>query len=269
MAEKDCQTVQKTQKLAIVDKYNYRMRTYLYAKSILNPRKDIKSKPVGKPQQAIGNAIYDNIYKEDYIDICKTIITYVDEHSRFPNFVKWGKYKLSPALLCYELARIVLSIKKKGKLPKYCNFNTAVFRKIKLTPICDKLSNLTGVQIDTYKGIYAAMEHFSYQFYYEDVKTQSEVFESMAGNCVDLNQVAYIALIEKYGTENVQIVRGVINCSQQYGHVWCRIKIDGSWVNFDASAAAKGYGLGDMICGTIDSITDINPYWAVNDTGDG
>ena len=91
----------------------------------------------------------------------------------------------------------------------------------------------------------------------------------MQGNCVDLNQVEYYSLKELYPKDQIQIVRGVVQCSDgQYGHVWCRIKLNGKWVNLDASASAKGKPIGSVICSSVISVTNINPAWAVNDTGD-
>ena len=67
----------------------------------------------------------------------------------------------------------------------------------------------------------------------------------------------------------VRIVRGLIQCSDgQYGHVWTQIKLNGKWVNIDASAAAREKPLGSIICASVISITNINDAWMVNDTGD-
>ena len=82
-----------------------------------------------------------------------------------------------------------------------------------------------------------------------------------------MNQVEHDALLELYSKKDVQIVRGLVKCNdgKDYGHVWCRIKINGKWVNIDASAAAKGKKLGEVICSKVVEITDINPSWAVSD----
>lgn len=129
--------------------------------------------------------------------------------------------------------------------------------------------NATGVKITDYKTLFNAFKKAVYGYYYNDVYTQKQSLSRLKSklpiNCADLNQLAHAALKEL--NYEVQIVRGTIKCPTVYGHVWCRVKIDGFWLNFDASAAAKGKNLGSMICGSIQEITNINPAWAVSDDG--
>ena len=128
--------------------------------------------------------------------------------------------------------------------------------------------NIAKMSINTYNDVYNAIAKiFTYDYYYNDVQTQAQTIARRKGNCTDLNQVERAALKEL--GYDVQIVRGLVRCNdgKNYGHVWCRIKLNGKWVNIDASAAAKGKPLGSVICAKVVEITNINPSWAVSDDG--
>ena len=219
-----------------------------------------------------GTSIYKNLTKKEYLDVTTRTLKWITDKKALPNYTSFKNYKISVKLNIFALAKIIVFYDKYGKLPNTCWYASDVFgaKPVVKGDLCNKLTKLTGVSVTDYKTLYKAMSKFKYDYYYEDKQTQSRTLSRMAGNCVDLNQVEYKALLEIYSSDKVQIVRGTVRCSDGgvYGHVWCRIKVSGAWLNVDASASARGKAIGTVICPSVVSITNINPSWAVNDTGD-
>lgn len=135
--------------------------------------------------------------------------------------------------------------------------------------VCKKLSELTGVTINSIDTLYKAFTKTKYKMYYNEEVSRTGAYTRIKNgkglNCVDLNQLAYYALKEL--NVNVRICRGVVHCSSNYGHIWCEINTGNGWSVFDASAAAKGKARGKYICGTSATRTNINPAWLLSDDG--
>ena len=140
--------------------------------------------------------------------------------------------------------------------------------------ICSAIEKAGGVPITDYKSLYENWKKFVYKFYSEDCKTLDQEISYIQNgrglNCVDHAQLYYNAYKEAKFPNEIQIVRGVTHCtSGSYGHVWCRVKDNGNWVTVDPSAAAAHkYNLGRLICAS-GYVTNVNPYFAVHDTGGG
>lgn len=250
--------------------------SYILCKSVLNPNKDIVELNYSYAPNPNGDSINKTLTKKEYQSIASDVNKFVSPNKRLPNYDSFQNKHINIDLVTYCMAKIIVFYGKNNRLPNTCEFKSSVFKSnssssstskytTKGGTLCKKLVNIAKMNINNYKDVYNAMMKFTYNFYTNDIKPQAKTLSDKTGNCVDLNQIAYYALKELGYT--VQIVRGTIKCDKTYGHVWCRIKINGKWVNFDASAAAKGKSLGTMICGTITSITNINPSWAVSDDG--
>lgn len=270
--------VDENQKELSIKGYGKGELAYILSKAVKNPGKDVKiEKSYKNCPDCTGNNIYKNLKKDEYLDVATRVIKWMDDKKndyKAPNFVTYDKTsRISIRLLIYAFAKIIIFYQDNNKkMPNTCWFANAVFYKQTTVTgaLCRKLTSLTGITIIDYKTLYKAMMKFAYDYYYEDHQTQGQTLARMKGNCVDLNQVEYYALLEMYPSDVIQIVRGTVRCSDGkiYGHVWCRVKVNGSWINVDASAAAKGKSIGTVICPSVVSITAINPSWAVHDTGD-
>lgn len=251
---------------------------YIFSTAIKKPGKNVKlDKSYKTCGNCSGNNVYSNLSQSEYEDVATRLIKWMDDKKNeytAPNWVTYNKTgKISIRLLIYAFSKIIIFYQDNNKkMPKTCWFANAVFNKQTTVSgaLCRKLTSLTGITIIDYKTLYKAMMKFAYDYYYEDHQTQGQTLARMKGNCVDLNQVEYYALLEMYPKDVIQIVRGTVRCSDGkiYGHVWCRVKVNGRWINVDASAAAKGKSIGTVICPSVVSITAINPSWAVHDTGD-
>ena len=250
---------------------------YILTKSVLNPGKEISKLNYSYALNPNGDTINKNLTRKEFTDMATDVNKFVSPNKRLPNYDSFQNKKINIDLCIYCFAKIIIFYSKNNRLPNTCEFNSNVFKKTTTTTtakyttkggtLCKKLVNICKMSINTHLDVYNAMRKFKYEFYKNDVKPQSKTLAAMAGNCTDLNQIAYYALKELGYT--VQIVRGLVRCSdgKDYGHVWCRIKLNGKWVHFDASAAAKGKNLGSLICSKMVSVTNINPSWAVTDDG--
>ena len=275
-AKKIKSNVAKNQKLGTISGYNSAEILYIFSKAVINPGKNVTlNHNYTNCAAPSGTAIYQQLPKKEYLDVAKRIVEFMDDKKhgyKSPNFITFKKDRIKPRLAIFALAKIIVFYADNKRMANTCWFANSVFNtKTTVTGVlCTKLSKLTGVNITNYKTLYTAMKRFSYDYYYNDKQTQAKTLTRLKGNCVDLNQIEYYCLLEIYSKDKVQIVRGVVKCSdgKNYGHVWCRLLRNGSWLNMDASAAAKGKELGSVICPKVVSITDINPSWAAHDTGD-
>jgi len=266
------ENVEKKQEQTTIKGWSRAEILLILSNAVKHPGRDVTIEtPLSNCKDCKGTNIYQNLKKSQYLDVADRIITWFKTNVRGPNYVIWGKERISPRLAAFCLSKIIVYYDDHKQMPNTCWFANAVWNtkqtsKNGKTAIIQKA---TGVKITDYKTLYAAMYEFGYDYYYEDVQTFEETIRRMRGNCVDLNQVEYASLVEMYGKDNVRIVRGIVQCSDgQFGHVWCQIKVGGKWINVDASASAKGKGIGTVICASVISITNINPAWAVNDTGE-
>lgn len=244
--------------------------------AVKNPGKDVTiSKNYKTCPDCTGNGVYENLTKTQYLDVATRALNWLNnkEHGyKAPNYITFGSNgKISVRLANFAFSKIIVYYDSHNNtMPNCCWFANAVFYTTSSLSgnLINKLKNICNCALSDYRAIYNVfLKYFSYDFYYDDKQTQSQTLSKKKGNCVDLNQLMYHALKEAGYT--VRIVRGLIQCSDgQYGHVWTQIKINGKWVNIDASAAARGKALGSIICASVISITNINDAWMVNDTGD-
>ena len=259
-------------------KYNYGTFTEILANTVVNTNSVYTKKSYKDAPAPTGSSISKVLTKNEYIKLAREIVQFYNTNKRCPNYVSYQNYKISPKLFSYCFAKIIVFYIQNKRYPTTCEFKSSVFTNTtssakyttKGGKVCKQLMNLAKISINNYKDVYKAMSKiFTYDYYYDDVQTQSQTISRRKGNCTDLNQIERAALLELYSKDLVQIVRGLVRCNdgKTYGHVWCRIKVNGKWINIDASAAAKGKSLGSVICASVVEITNINPSWAVSDDG--
>ena len=250
--------------------------SYILIKSVMNMGKDtvqvLSFKEAPTPN---GDTISKTLTKKEYQSIASDVNKFINNNKRLPNYVSFQNKHININLVTYCMAKIVAFYGKNNRLPNTCEFNSNVFKTSKNSAgyttkggaVCKKLVNICKMSINNYNDVYKAMSKFLYQYYYNDVKPLAKTLSDKSGNCTDLNQVEFKALKELGYT--VRIVRGLVTCNdgKQYGHVWCQIRLNGAWKNIDASAAAKGKSLGQLICTKGYKVTDVNPAWAVSDDG--
>lgn len=83
------------------------------------------------------------------------------------------------------------------------------------------------------------MAGYTYQFYYNDKKSNASTDSSKSGNCVDLAQ-STVAKLKAKGVEARVIDGNYAGSSYNGGHDWVQYKdTDGQWKFFDPTAAAE------------------------------
>ena len=105
---------------------------YYICKSILTPRKNIKSLGTfGYAPKEHGDQFNNvKIYKKDYLDCAKRITMYVEKFKKLPNFVKWNGKLIKTRDYTYNMAKIlVYYYTHKDTYPAYNTINTDIWKK--------------------------------------------------------------------------------------------------------------------------------------------
>ena len=177
--------------------------SYYHAKVILNGKKDVPDIKIANAEKNIGNNLSRQVKRSVYLDMAKRFTEYVEKNHQLPNNIKVTNKVMRVNDYCYMFANLVVIYSKTKALPKTIDVNSKSFikptenkntvlkkwiSKFKFTPkyiddVCDYI-----------------LKHFTYQFYYDDQKSNAEVINSKAGNCTDLLQML-INMAEALGYE--------------------------------------------------------------------
>ena len=191
-AEKCKKSVETKQELGVSRNWGY----YL-AKEVLKPITSTKQINIKAPANKDGDYISRQIFKTSYLDLAEHFVAYVEKNYQLPATLKFTTqskktYNIALDDLIYMFARIVLFYKENKAYPKYENVNSKVWIK----PTESK-----GVVFDLWVKIFKftpkclddvceyIMKYFTYEFYYDDRKSNEEVMRTKAGNCTDLLQL--------------------------------------------------------------------------------
>jgi hypothetical protein len=238
--------------------------SYYFAKSILNPKKNITKISFENAPNPNGTHISNQIEKNDFIDICKRLTLYVEKNKVLPNFVEHKGYLLQPYLLTEILSRILVWYDKYGNLPNNVNANSKVFTKPVETGntvfdyACKKF-NRKFTSLDDILEYVA--KYFTYEFYFDDEKSNKEVTDTKAGNCTDLLQWLFnMAKALGYECKCVHVSCRVSGT----GHVWGKFRhaknTGGEWINRDIACCADNGSIRCVWCED-GYLNAYNPSW--------
>ena len=212
--------------------------SYYFAKAIMTVNTDVKKINFTETTKPIGNNISNQIYKKDYFDMCKRLIKYVETHKQMPNYITYKNYKVLPRLATYMFSRILVYYNKNGAFPKYANINSKCFTKPTETgnAVFDYWVKRFGFKPTCIDDVCDYIrDHFTYEFYYDDYKSNQQVIDSKAGNCVDLTQMA-VNMAKALGYE-WEVIH--TECRQSgTGHVYPRFRKGGEWFTRDVACIA-------------------------------
>jgi hypothetical protein len=199
---------------------------------------DVKKINFTETTKPIGNNISNQIYKKDYFDMCKRLIKYVETHKQMPNYITYKNYKVLPRLATYMFARILVYYSKHDAFPKYANINSKCFTKPTETgnAVFDYWVKKFGFKPTCIDDVCDYIrDHFEYEFYFDDYKSNQQVIDSKAGNCVDLTQMA-VNMAKALGYE-WEVIH--TECRQSgTGHVYPRFRKGGEWFTRDVACIA-------------------------------
>ena len=166
--------------------------SYYISKAILTPENDIKRIGVkDAPNPIEGDYISRTIQKADYLSLIKDFVNFVEKKGRLPNFVYIGKLRVRLKLWTAFVSYILYKYNKNSKFPGYQNITSKIYIKPTETSneVYDYFTQKTRKKFKTLDEIleYVAA-NFTYQFYFDDVKSNKQVTDTKSGNCTDLLQ---------------------------------------------------------------------------------
>lgn len=258
-AEKCKKNVETEYRLGMNSKWSY-----YFAKAIMTVNTDVKKISFSEPANPTGSNVSNQIYKKDYFDMCKRLIKYVETNRKMPNYITWKSYKILPRLATYMFSRILVYFYKNGKFPKYANINSKSFTKPSepSNEVYDYWVKRFGFKPTSLDEIleYVA-NHFDYEYYYDDQKSNREVIDSRAGNCTDLLQMLVNMVIPLgYDYEVLHVL-----CSGGDGHVRGRFRhpknTDNEWIYRDIACTASNGSVTCNWCTSGYTLLAVNPSW--------
>lgn len=233
-AAKECKSnVEKNYKLGITAKWSY-----YFAKSIINPKKNIKKLSFNNASNPSGTNISRQIDKSDYVDMAKRLIKYVDKNKRLPNYVTYKSFKIRTRVYVYMFAKIVVYYNAHNQMPNYVSITSKAFTKPVETgnEVYDYWVKKIGTKPKSIDDVCDyILKHFNYEFYFDDHKSNKQVIDSKAGNCTDLSQMLS-NMAEALGYEWKCIHT---QCRQSgTGHVYLKLRKGGNWFTRDVACIA-------------------------------
>lgn len=252
--------VEKEQRMHMNSKW-----AYYFAKAIKKPHTNIKKINFNESENPNGDYISRDIQKSDYLDMCKRLIKYVETNKTMPNYVTVNGLKVKPNLVAYSFAKILVYYDSHNNTaPRYVNINSKAFEKKSETGnvVYDYWVDTFGFKPSSLDEIleYVA-EYFSYEYYYDDRKSNKEVIDTRAGNCTDLLQMLVnMVVVLGYDYQVLHVL-----CSGGDGHVRGKFRhsrnTGGEWIYRDIACVASN---GDVSCNWCTSgytLLDVNPAW--------
>lgn len=259
-ARKLKKNVEKTQKMGMNSKW-----TYYFAKAIQKPNNNIKKISFEESKNPTGDYISRDVQKTDYLDMAKRLINYVEKEKAMPNYVTYGNIKVLPRLVAYAFAKILVYYEDHNKTaPKYVTISSKAYKKQTETGnvVFDYFVKKTGFKPETLDGFlgYVA-QHYNYDYYYDDRKSNKEVIDDKAGNCTDLLQMCK-NITDKLGYESVILH---VLCSGGDGHVRAKFRhqkyTGGEWIYRDIACVASSGSITCNWCTSNYTLLDTNPAW--------
>ncbi len=205
--------------------------SYYFAKSILDPKKNVKKISFDTAASPVGDYASRQISKNEYFDICKRLVNYVEKHHALPNYIECNSIRIRVRDYTYLLARVITYYETKCHFPNYANLNTKVWTKPtentntvydyfvktfgKITCIDDALEKIAG---------------HGYGYYYDDKYSNKETIDRMKNrkgvNCTDSCHVYYnlgLKFVKQGKYKKVECLH--VKCKSGDGHVRLRFTL--------------------------------------------
>ena len=251
-------------------KWNVTDAAYLMASYISNPKNNVAGKHVGGASGPTGDRVNRDVNKAHYVKMCKELVSFVDKKGQLPNYITVdGKQRCSIILLIYCLSKIIVWMHEhKNAYPNYCHFDSRAFTKNNSAPVATSVDEVYdyavkkfGIKFTTLDDVLEyVLKYFSYEFYYDDYKSNKQVTDSKSGNCVDLLQwLWHMAKAMGYDCRCIHV-----QCQSGVGHVYGQFKhaknTGGKWITRDIAAVADGNSITHVWCSN-GYVLAQNPSW--------
>ena len=247
-------------------------KSYYFAKSVLNPKKDITKVSIGSAPDPRGKKTGVNIKlsKNEYMAILKHHVEFIEKKHRLPNFVDVKGTHVHPDIFCAYAGYLCKVLHDKGHLPSSQNLQSDVYKQPKqpYDEVYDYFIKVFGKFGDTIDGALSKVQDHGYSGYYDDMYSNKQSIDRMKSykgiNCTDSCHVFYAImkkLISKGKYKKVECLH--VMCSSGTGHVRLRITLnDGSQILRDPACTLSDNG--SLTCNWCTSnyeLLDIDPDW--------
>lgn len=236
--------------------------TYYFCKAIIDPKKDITKIKIDKAPKPSKTNISRQMTESQYKALAKKMIVFVEKNHKLPNYLRWGKYKISQRLYTYTFARILVYYDKYGKFDKEITINEKIFTKATETgnKVYDYFVKKTGKKFTHIDDILLYIRsNWHYEYYFDDKKSNKQVIDTKGGNCVDMTQfLTNMAEAMGYDWKTIHV-----KCKQSGdGHVFNKFKKKGTstWFARDISSVADGGAVDSIWCAN-GTVLATNPQW--------
>ncbi len=223
-------------------KYNLAW-SYFFAKSILNPKKDIKKIKIDQAKSNnTGDYFSRQVSNHQFTDMAKRFVKYVEEHHQLPTHITVSpNRKMCVNDYLFMFARLVIFQDKYGRLPNTINVNSKYLIKPTETHnvVYDYFVQKTGITPKYLDDVCDwVKDKVTYLFYFDDQESNKEVIDNREGNCTDLLQFL-VNMAEALGYD-WEVIH--TECMQSgTGHVYGRFKKKGTnnWFTRDIACIAN------------------------------
>lgn len=242
--------------------------SYYYAKAIITPKKDIKTINFNVAPKPSGSYISNQIKKNDYLNVAKYLIRFVEKNKRLPNFIKWKNYKISVNDYTYMLARVLVWYDANKKLPTQANINSKAFTRPTEYPVqvLEYFEKVFG-KITCFDDALDKIDGMGYSYYYDDRYSNKETIDRVKKgwgvNCTDITHVltnvgrGLIIRDKKY--KSVDAVH--VLCSGGDGHIRSRITMNNGDTFYRDGACTLDEGGYCNWCIKNYTLLAVNPSW--------
>ena len=248
--------------------YNYGTFTEIIVNTVVNTNSKHTGKTYGNAPSPNGDNLNINLNKTDYIRLAREIVQFYNTNKRCPNYVTYQNKKIKPQLFSYAYAKAINFYIQNKRLPNTLQFQSSVFKSkntaptIKPNDTYNYFVSRTRMKPTTIDEVLTYVKkNFTYQYYFDDHKTNKQVLDTKSGNCTDLLQWV-INMAEAMGYEWKCLH---VRCRKSgTGHVRGQFRHSkhtlGKWINRDTASVADGGSITSIWCsdGTLQST---NPKW--------
>jgi len=251
--------------------------TYLFCKLIIACTiKNIGRQGVGTAEKPFGDTVHDaKVWRSAYLDMCRRVIKYVDEHHQLPNYVTWekGQRRIHMWLFEYGVAKIITYMADhQNEEPSYVMLDSNAFVKPKppepepksySEEILDYFSDRFG-RPDSIDDALEKIQDNGYGYYYDDRYSNKESINRMKNgqgvNCTDSCHVFWhIGKALGYEVRAIHIM-----CRGGDGHIRLQFKNSkNDWFNRDPAAVLDGECVECIWCSN-GTYLATNPQWFLN-----
>ena len=215
---------------------------YYFAKALLNPKKDVTVIKIDNTDSK-GDYFSQLIGQGKYLSCAKYLTEYCEKHHKMPKNIPYNNKHINNRLFTYLMAKGLIAYNELGKYKTSLNLNSKVFTAPTETgnAVYDYFVKKTGKKPKTLDDILEYVcNYFHYQGYYDDQKSNKQVMDTKAGNCVDLLQWL-MNMTEPLGYDSKCIH---VQCrTSGTGHVFGKFRhkknTDGKWVTRDPAAVCQ------------------------------